>query len=70
MPERSVVAVLFQITEAKQCRAILNAEKKYKRNITVTFNARYETSPMKVKQLLLNGEIGDVYSIDYAEFLD
>ena len=57
-------------TDEQQCQAMYDAEKKLGRNIIVTFNARYMPSESKVKELLLAGEIGDVYSIDYNEFLD
>lgn len=57
-------------TTAKQCQAMHDAEKKLKRNIIVTFNARYFASKTKVKRLLLEGAIGEVYSINFDEFLD
>ncbi|MBN2288913.1 MAG: Gfo/Idh/MocA family oxidoreductase [Candidatus Glassbacteria bacterium] len=57
-------------TDEEQCQAIIEAQKKYQRNITVTFNARYGSSTARVKELLKAGEIGDLYSVDYAEFLD
>jgi len=57
-------------TDAEQCQAIIDARKKCQRNITVTFNARYGSSAVKVKELLKAGEIGELYSVDYAEYLD
>ncbi len=40
-------------TDEQQCQAIIEAQKKLKRNITVTFNARYGASATKIKQLLM-----------------
>lgn len=57
-------------TTARQCQAMHDAEKKYGRKIIVTFNARYFLAKTKLKELLVNGEIGDIYSIDYDEMLD
>lgn len=57
-------------TDNQQCQTMYDAEKKLGRNIIVTFNARYMPDATKVKELLSAGEIGNVYSIDYNEFLD
>jgi predicted dehydrogenase len=57
-------------TDEQQCQAILDAEKKYKRKLTVAFNARYYPQAIKVKELILEKAIGDVVSVDYQEYLD
>lgn len=57
-------------TDAEQAQSIIDACKRTGRKLDVTFNLRYDNATMKVKELLLNGEIGDIYSVDYAEFLD
>ncbi|HQU84400.1 MAG TPA: Gfo/Idh/MocA family oxidoreductase [Pyrinomonadaceae bacterium] len=57
-------------TEAAQCQAILDAEKKYNRKITVAFNYRYAPKHQKIKEILMSGEIGDVTSVDFAWYLD
>lgn len=57
-------------TDEEQCQSIIDAEKKYDNKIAVTFNARYGTSATRVKELLNAGEIGELLSVDYAEFLD
>ena len=57
-------------TDAEQAQAIIDTCKRTGRKLDVTFNARYGLSTMKAKELLLAGEIGDLYSVDYAEFLD
>ena len=57
-------------TDEQQCQAILDAERKYGRKLTVAFNARHYPQAKKVKQLLLEKAIGDVISVDYQEYLD
>lgn len=58
------------VTEAKDCQAVLDAEKKYKNPIIVTFNYRYAPKHEKIKQIIQSGEIGDVTSVDFAWYLD
>ena len=58
------------VTEASQCQAILDAEKKYGRKITVAFNYRYAPKHQKIKELLMSGEIGKVTSVDFSWYLD
>jgi len=57
-------------TTAEDCQAIHEAEKRTGRKVTVTFNARHFSEKTKVKELLVNNAIGELYSIDYAEMLD
>ena len=57
-------------TEAAQAQAIINTQKRTGRQLTVTFNARHRRGAAKLKELLLAGEIGDVYQVNYDEFLD
>ena len=57
-------------TDEQQCQAVLDAEKKYGRKLRVAFNARHYPQAKKVKQLLLEGAIGDLISVDYQEYLD
>ena len=57
-------------TDEAQCRAILDAQKRTGRKITVTFNARHGLKDKKVKELLLQKAIGDVISVDFHEYLD
>jgi len=58
------------VTEAAQCQSVLDAEKKYDRNIIVTFNYRYAPKHQKIKEVLLSGAIGRVTSVDFSWFLD
>ena len=51
-------------------QAILDAEKKYNRKITVAFNYRYAPKHQKIKELLQSGEIGKITSVDFSWYLD
>src|SRR5688500_1632081 len=58
------------VTEASQCQSVLDAEKKYKRNVIVTFNYRYAPKHEKIKDIIASGEIGKVTSVDFSWYLD
>jgi predicted dehydrogenase len=58
------------VTEAAQCQAVLDAEKKYNNPIIVTFNYRYAPKHQKIKEIIQSGEIGEVTSVDFSWYLD
>lgn len=58
------------VTEASQAQAVLDAEKKYKNDVIVTFNYRYSPKHQKIKEILRAGEIGKVTSVDFAWYLN
>ena len=58
------------VTDEKQCQAVLDAEKRNRRNIVVTFNYRFAPKHEKVKEILLSGTLGRVISVDFAWYLD
>ena len=58
------------VIDATQCQAVLDAERRNKRNIVVTFNYRYAPKHQKIKEVLLSGEIGRVISVDFSWYLD
>ena len=58
------------VIDEKQCQAVLDAEKRNRRKIIVTFNYRYSPKHQKVKELLMDGEIGRVVSVDFNWYLD
>jgi predicted dehydrogenase len=66
----TVITEKPMVTEASQCQAVLDAEKKYNNKVIVTFNYRYAPKHEKIKQLIQSGEIGDVTSVDFAWYLD
>jgi len=57
-------------TDETKCQAILDAEKRNRRNIIVTFNYRYAPAHQMMKEILLGGEIGRVVSVDFSWYLD
>lgn len=57
-------------TDEQKCEAILAAEKKTGKKVTVTFNYRYSPHRAKIYELLRNGSIGDITSVDFHWYLD
>ena len=57
-------------TDEQQCQAILDAERRTGKRVTVTFNARHFPEAKKVKELLMEKAVGDVVSVDFHEYLD
>jgi predicted dehydrogenase len=57
-------------TDEQKCRAILAAKQRTGRNIIVTFNYRYSPPRTQVKDLLMQGVIGAVLSVDFQWLLD
>lgn len=53
-----------------KCNAILEAERRTGRKVTVTFNMRYRPFAARIKELLLNGAVGQILSIHFEWFLD
>ena len=53
-----------------KAQMILDAEKKYGKEIIVTFNYRWPPHRAKVKQLIMDGMIGDITSVDFHWNLD
>lgn len=58
------------VTQAVDCQAVLDAEKKNNRKITVAFNYRYAPKHQKIKEILQSGEIGKITSVDFSWYLD
>jgi predicted dehydrogenase len=58
------------VIDEKQCRAVLDAEKRNNRKIVVTFNYRYAPKHRTIKEVLMAGEIGRVISVDFHWYLD
>jgi predicted dehydrogenase len=48
-----------------KAQEIIDAEKKYGRNVIVTFNYRYPPYRAKVKELIMDGWIGDVKNVEF-----
>ncbi|MET0556103.1 MAG: Gfo/Idh/MocA family oxidoreductase [Vicinamibacteria bacterium] len=58
------------VIDETQCRAVLEAEKKAGKQITVTFNYRYAPKHQLIKETLQSGAIGQVTSVDFSWYLD
>jgi predicted dehydrogenase len=58
------------VIDERQCQAVLDAEKRNKKKIIVTFNYRFAPKHRTVKEILMSGEIGKVLSVDFAWYLD
>ncbi|MFC5401330.1 Gfo/Idh/MocA family oxidoreductase [Cohnella soli] len=56
--------------EASKCRAILEAEKAAGKQVTVTFNCRFMPYVVRIKELLSQGTIGDILSVNLEWSLD
>jgi predicted dehydrogenase len=56
--------------DEKKCEAILEAEKRTGKKITVTFNYRYAPHRQKIYELLREGVIGKLTSVDFHWYLD
>lgn len=57
-------------TTAHDSRRVMEAEKKSKGKVTVTFNYRYSPYHMKIKELILSGKVGRVTSVDLNWYID
>lgn len=57
-------------TDEQKCEAILQAEKRTGKKVTVTFNYRYSPHRAKIYELLRSGDIGDLTSVDFHWYLD
>lgn len=53
-----------------KCRAILEAEAASSGRVSVTFNYRYAPYATRIKELLHEGVIGKVHSVDFSWYLD
>lgn len=58
------------VTDERQVKAVLDAERRNKRKIVVAFNYRYAPKHQKIKEIIQSGEIGPVTSVDFSWYLD
>ena len=56
--------------DEQKCQAILDAEKKTGKKVTVTFNYRYSPHRQKIYELLRNDTIGKITSVDFHWYLN
>ncbi len=57
-------------TDERKCQAILDAERRNNRKLIVGFNYRWSPYMTKVKQLLAEGAIGKLTSVDFHWYLN
>jgi predicted dehydrogenase len=57
-------------TDEQKCQAILEAERRTGKKVTVTFNYRYSPHRQKIYEILRRGDIGQVTSVDFHWYLD
>jgi len=56
--------------DEEKAQAIIDAQKRTGRSLRVTFNYRYSPHNTKVRELVMNGAIGDVLSMHFEWLLD
>ncbi len=57
-------------TDETKCRAILEAERRSEKKVIVGFNYRWSPYMTRIKQLLAEGTIGDLVSVDFHWMLN
>lgn len=57
-------------TDEVKCQAILDAERKSGKNLIVGFNYRWGPYVTKIKELITEGAIGDITSVDFNWYLN
>ncbi|GAB2816487.1 Gfo/Idh/MocA family protein [Ferruginibacter profundus] len=57
-------------TDETKCQAIIDAEKRTGKKVTVTFNYRYSPHRAKMWELLRAGAVGKITSVDFHWYLD
>ena len=67
---RDVITEKPMTIDDAKCRAILDAERRTGKCVTVTFNYRFAPYVTRVKELLRSGIIGRVLNVDFEWFLD
>lgn len=56
--------------DEKRCQRIVDAVRKTKRDIRVAFNYRYSPPRTQIKDMLMNGAVGKVLSVDFQWMLN
>lgn len=54
----------------EKAQDIIDAQKKYHKNVRVTFNYRYAPHNTKIRELIMDGAIGDVHSVHFEWLLN
>lgn len=56
--------------DQEKCQEIVDAVKRTGKQLRVTFNYRYAPHNTKIRELIMNGEIGDVHSVHFEWLLN
>ncbi|MCL2399378.1 MAG: Gfo/Idh/MocA family oxidoreductase [Defluviitaleaceae bacterium] len=56
--------------DEEKAQNIIDAQKKYGKDLRVTFNYRYAPHNTKIRELIVNDAIGDVFSVHFEWLLD
>ena len=56
--------------DEKKAQAIIDTQKRTGKSLRVTFNYRYAPNNTKVRELIMDGAIGDVFSVHFEWLLD
>ena len=56
--------------DEKRAQAIIDKQKETGRNVRVSFNYRYAPTNTKIRELIMDGVIGDVFSVHFEWFLN
>lgn len=66
----TVISEKPMVTNANDARRVMEAEKNSKGKVIVTFNYRYNPFHRKIKEMILEGKIGRVTSVDLNWYVD
>ncbi|MGG1216935.1 Gfo/Idh/MocA family protein [Priestia endophytica] len=58
------------VTTAEDARKVMEAEKKSEGSVKVTFNYRYNPYHRKIKEMILDGRLGRITSVDLNWYID
>jgi len=67
---RNVMTEKPMTIDVNRLKRILDAQRETGKSVTVTFNYRYSPARTQLKDLLMNGAIGDITAIDFRWYLD
>lgn len=56
--------------DAEKTKSILDTEKRTGKKVEVTFNVRFMPYPSRIKELILEGIVGEVFNVDFEWYLD
>ncbi len=69
-PGCDVITEKPMTTTAEKCQEILDAQKRTGREVRVSFNYRYTPLHTKCREVIANGDIGEVFSVHFEWLLD